>query len=219
MMAFDLKPSSGATSGSSGNLDQPLGSEYRNIVRILELGIILSPGEPLPDWRELFAITIAQVTLEAGHSGRAISVIEPLSRVLKERVSKTGRPLSLAYCTMLISNASYPGEKQALDAARRRLWGTSTGGSKSSSFDPYSHLYIYGRQCLEYSYKLLIGDSSETDNELLWSMSNLVNGCPAVLMTGLLNNIQSGLAPWILDGASKFGGTKNPVLADSVRVF
>lgn len=216
MMAFDMKTSSGVSSSSSSSLEQPLGSEYRNIIKILELGIILSPNEPLPDWRGLYTRTISQVTLEAGHSGRAISVIEPLSRALEERLSKTEQKPSLAYCTMLMSNALYPGEKQALDAAKRLLWGTSNIGSKRSSFDPYSHFYGYARQCLEESYKSLIGDDLETEIELLSSVSDLVQGCPAILITGLLTNIQSGLAPWISDEAAKYGGRKTSVLGNSV---
>jgi len=217
VMAFDLKPASGTASSSSGSLDQPLGSEYRNLVKILEHGIFLSPEAPLPEWKELFAATIAQLTTDAGQSGRAISVVEPLSRVLEDRVPQAQKKPSLAYCTILISNALYPVDKQALEAARRRLWGTSNASTKSASLDPYSHFYVYVRYSLQESYNSLTGDGSVDASELLSSVSNFVYGCPTIHVAGLLVCIQDGLAPWILDEATKFGGRKSSMLANSVR--
>jgi hypothetical protein len=218
MMAFDLKPASGTNSSSNnGSLDQLLGSEYRNLVKILEHGIFLSAEEPLPDWKELFTATIAQVTTDAGQGGRAISIVEPLSRMLEDRVPQTQQKPSLAYCTILVSNALYPVDKQALEASRRRLWATSNASTKSASFDPYSHFYVYVRFCLQLSYNSLTVDDSVDASELLSSVSNLVNGCPTILVTGLLVGIQDGLAPWILDEAAKFGGRKLSMLANSVR--
>jgi hypothetical protein len=45
----------------------------------------------------------------------------------------------------------------------------------------------------------------------------LIHGCPTLLVTGLLAGIQDGLAPWILDDATKFGERKSSILANSVR--
>ena len=218
MMAFELKPASGTISSSSGSIDPPLGSEYRSLVKILEHGIFLSPEMPLPDWKELFTATIAQVTTDAGPSGRAISIVEPLSRVLEDRVAQTQKIPNPAYGTILVFNALYPVDKQALEAARRRLWGTSNISTKSASFDPYSHFYVYLKYCLQESYDTLTGDGSVDASELLLNVSNLVHGCPTTLVTGLLAGIQDGLAPWILDEATKFGGHKSSILANSVRV-
>lgn len=217
MMTFDMKIASGTNSSSSGSLDQPLGSEYRNLVKILEHGILLSLEVPLPDWEEFFAATIAQATTDAGQSGCAISIIEPLSRVLEDRVARKERMPSLAYCSIMASNALYPMDKQALEAARRRLWGTSNTSTKSASFDPYSHFYSYVRHCLQQSYNSLTGDVSVDTSEFLSSVSKFVHRCPRTHATGLLIGIQDGLAPWVLDEATKFGGHKSSVLANTVR--
>jgi hypothetical protein len=216
VMSFDLKTASGTNSSSTGTLDQPLGSEYRNLVKILDHGILLSPEATSPDWKELFATTITQVTLDAGQSGRAISIVEPLSRALEDRVAQKEQIPSIAYCTILVSSALYPVDKQSLEAAKRRLWGTSNPSTKSSSFDPYSHFYVYLRHCLQQSYSSLKGDVSVDTSELLSSVSKLVHGCPKLHAISLLVGIQDGLSPWILDEDTKFRGRKSSVLANSV---
>jgi hypothetical protein len=217
MISFDLKTASGTNSSGTGTLDQPLGSEYRNLVKILDHGILLSPKATSPDWKELFAATITQVTLDAGQSGRAISIVEPLSRALEDRVAQKEQIPSIAYCTILVSNALYPVDKQSLEAAKRRLWGTSNPNTKSSSYDPYSHFYVYLRHCLLQSYSSLKGDVSVDTSELLSSVSKLVHGCPKLHAISLLVGIQDGLSPWILDEDTKFGGRKSSMLANSVR--
>jgi hypothetical protein len=217
MMSFDLKTVSGTNSSSTGSLDQPLGTEYRNLVKILEYGILLSLTAPLPEWKELLAATIAQVTSDAGQSGRAISIIEPLSRALEDRIALKEQMPSIAYCTILVSNALYPVDKQSLEAARRRLWGISNHISNSASLDPYSHFYVYLRYCLQQSYSSLVSDISVDAFELLSSVSTLVHGCPISHANGLLVGIQDGLAPWVLDQTAKFGGRKSSMLANSVR--
>jgi hypothetical protein len=136
--------------------------------------------------------------------------------VLEDLVAQTQQRASLAYGAILVSNALYPVDKQALEAARRRLWGTSNTSTKSASFDPYSHFYVYVKYCLRESYGALTEEDSVDASKLLSNISNLVHGCPTILVTGLLAEIQDGLAPWILDEASKYGGRKSSVLVNSV---
>jgi hypothetical protein len=214
--ALSLK-NTGSNSGSgSGGSDQPLGAEYRNIVKILELGITLSPGTPLSDWKELFAALVLQVTLESGESGRAISVIEPLARALHERRSTREQEQSLAYCATLLSVATYPKDRQALDSARRQLWGTSVTGAKSLSYDPYSYLYLYTRECLKISYKSVAAGASDNQVELLSAVADMVYRCPIVHATEFLISIQGGLTFWIADNDLKYRGRSSSVLATSV---
>jgi Rap1-interacting factor 1 N terminal len=202
--------------GSSGSHDQPLGAEYRNIVKILELGISLSPNEVLPGWTDLFEAVSAQATLEAGESSRAISVIEPLARVLQAISQEPDRHSSMRYCSLLVSNTVYPRDRQSLDMARRRLWGTATPGQKSLSFDPFLHLYTYLRQSLVNSYQILTGAYLESHIQLLLNIAELIQRCPVDLIVNSLKNIQEGVVPWLLDESLKYGDHKLPEVATSV---
>jgi hypothetical protein len=216
LAAVYIRENEGGGSNSSGSHDQPPGVEYRNVIKILELGISLSPNVPVFGWTDLFTAISEQVTLEAGEGGRAISVIEPLARVLQVISPEYDKTSSMGYCSLLVSNAVYPRDRQSLDMARRHLWGTTAAGPKSPSYDPFLHLYTYLRQILVNSYRVLTSDHSESHMELLSSVADLVRRCPADIVVNLLKNIQEGIAPWIRDEDLKYGSRKLPDVATSV---
>lgn len=191
------------SSSSSGSHDRPLGVEYRHVVRILEVGIRLSPTEPLKAWHALFDAIASQITLEAGDGGRAISLIDPLAEVLLSVLAETPNVTGLPFCVLLLDSASYPRERQTLDAARRRIWGTGNVVQKSASFDPYSHLYNYVNQCLLYLYKSLASDAIAPCTAFLSATADLLQRCPTIHLSNVLLNLQKGISPWIQDEGLK----------------
>jgi hypothetical protein len=205
------------------NVDQPLGVEYRNALKILETGVELSPLEPLPGWKSLFEALVTSSTIDAGDGGRAIALIEPLARTFAQRFLKdqpSSTPMSgLEYCRMLVSKATYPKDRQALDAARRKMWGASNTGQKASTFDPYMQLYDYLRACLETAYASLSRDSALDSADLLSATTALLNRCPSPTFGALLEKLQNGIGCWILDGKSKLVGGNPLSQAVSVSYF
>ena len=206
--------SSGA---SSGNLEQPLGGDYRNVVKILEIGVDMSPREVLPGWKGLFEALVTSATLDAGDGGRAIAVIEPVARILLTKLGKTDNlpPSGLSHYHMLLSKATYPKDRQALDAARRKLWGTASGGSKSPTFDPYSQLYEYMCQCLGTAYTAFDSIQSYVHADIISTTTSLLARCPNSLLTPALVRLQMGLACWIEDGKLKLNS--GTALSQAVR--
>jgi hypothetical protein len=198
---------------SSGSYDQPPGVVYRNVVKILQSGVSISPNKPLNEWTDLFMAVSAQITLEAGEGSRSISIIEPLARVLQQEPEKIP---SLGYFSLLVSNAVFPRDQQSLDTVRRRLWGTAAVGPTTTSFDPFHHLYTSLRQFLINSYRVLGSEHSENHAELLMNTADLVKRCPEDIIVNLLKNIQDGIVPWVLDEALKYGSRKSPEVATSV---
>lgn len=190
------------------NNDQPLGVDYRNALEILEVGILQAPRAPLPGWRSLFEALVTSATLDAGDGGRAIAIIEPLTRTLTGKFSKsgTGSEYGLAYCHMIVSKANYPKDRQALDAARRRLWGAASGGLKPSAFDPYTELYKYLQGCLERSYLSFDKDQALEYSDMLSVTTALLGRCPEALLYDAYLNLQNGISCWILDEQSKLSG-------------
>jgi Rap1-interacting factor 1 N terminal len=197
--------------------EQPLGAEYRDVVKILEAGINLSPQQPLPGWSTLFVALTTSATLNAGDAGRAISVIEPLAKFFMTTSTepRTAVP-GLAYLHPLLGKAApYPKDVQALDAARRRLWGTDHG-PKTSTFDPYVYLYDYVQVSLLAAYDSLSKQHLHEYADIISSVAVLLDRCPSQLLLQVLTKLQKGIACWFMDSTHRVnGGT--PV-SQSVRL-
>lgn len=193
---------------SNGNTDLPLGAEYRSSLKMLELGVELSAQEPLPGWKTMFEALVTGSTLDAGDGGRAIAVVEPLARAFTANSTKDS-PLFMpgaGYCRLLISKATYPKDRQALDAARRRMWGAANTTHKASSFDPYIQLYEYLRWSLESAYSTLTKEGYLECADLLSATTALLNRCPASTLGSVFEKLQTGIGCWILDEESKLAG-------------
>jgi hypothetical protein len=207
-----------STNGANGTSGQPLGAEYRATLKILEFGFDLSPTEPLAGWKILFEALVASATIDAGDGGRALAVIEPLGRVLQTKLLKIdGQPncFGSIYFRTLLSKATYPKDRQALDAARRRLWGTAV--AKTSSFDPYNHLYEYTRESLQKAYKSFCNGLVLEYSDMISATTSLLAHCPASLLINALVKLQSGIGNWIKDESSRIVGGN--ALAQSVSYF
>ena len=202
--------------GMSGMSDQPLGADHRKALKILEIGFDLSPTEPLPGWKTLFEALVTSAAIDAGDSGRAIAVIEPLGRFLLPKFSTIDGYSSYPshkYYRSLLSKATYPKDRQAFDAARRKLWGTAA--AKTSSFDPYSFLYDYMRETLEKAYASFTNGLSLEYSDIIAATTSLLSHCPITLLTNTLTKLQSGIANWIMDEGSHISG--GTALSQSVR--
>ncbi|KAF4632305.1 hypothetical protein G7Y89_g5821 [Cudoniella acicularis] len=194
---------------NSSNLEQPLGADYRSVIRILESGIGISPHEPLTSWKTLFRILVNSVTLDVGDAGRAIVVVEPLSKFLVQYNSKSAeksQSTGFSYFHILLLTATYPKDRQALDAARKRLWGVVNPGSKAVTFDPYTQFYEYVRDSLQVSYASYNKRRLHEYSDIISAMVSLLGRCPGPLLLGMLVKIQEGIAPWILDKDLKLNG-------------
>ncbi|KAF7856807.1 hypothetical protein EAF04_009570 [Stromatinia cepivora] len=187
---------------------RPLGGEYRSVAKILDVGITLSPKEPLEGWEELFKALVLSATTDSGHGGRAIVVIEPIAKTLALIWQSNGECCGekAKYCQLLVAQASYPKDRQALDATRRRLWGSANAGPRIDIFDPYFHLYEYVSQCLEYSYTELSSNDHSSICDLLSEVEALLVRCPKVLFSEALARLQNGLVCWIRDEEGKLHG-------------
>jgi len=203
--ATDMRDENGFA--SNGSIDQPLGADYRSALKILESGFDLSPDEPLPGWKSLFEALVTSSTIDAGEGGRAIAVIEPLSRAVVARISSNEAPLiSLTYCRMIVSKANYPKDRQALDAARKKIWGAANITQKASGSDPYNHLYDYLRRSLESSYITFTKDRTLAYSDVLSAVTALLSRCSDSTCNNALIKLQNGICCWIQDDQVKLSG-------------
>ncbi|RFU26407.1 hypothetical protein B7463_g9933, partial [Scytalidium lignicola] len=207
-----------STGGSSSN-DEPLGIQYRNLVKVLDIGIEVSGDEPPLAWHALFETVMNSALIDAGDGGKAIGVIEPLARVLLARISSNDDPArisGLEYCQILCNAVTYPKNRQALDGARRRLWGVSNPGQKDSSLDPYNYLYQYICVTLETAYMSFDTLKVSQYVALLTTINKLLDRCPRGNVLNLLAKLQKGVACWIRDEHARISYSIGINLSNSV---
>ncbi|CZR66442.1 uncharacterized protein PAC_16343 [Phialocephala subalpina] len=183
--------------------ETPLGTDYRNVVSILEAGIQFSPHRPLPRWKPLFEALVVSATLDAGDAGKAIVVLEPLAKSLKAKASSPEN-FGLFYLSILLGKATYPKDRQALDGAERKLWGSVQ--SNTRKFDPFNELYIYTLSTLESAYSTFSKIHILEYADIMSSLSSLLGRCPTQLLDVVLAKLQPGITLWIADLDSKLSG-------------
>jgi hypothetical protein len=194
---------------SSGSNDHPIGVDYRSVVKILEAGVNLSPQDPPLGWNTLFEALVTSATIDSGDAGRAIVIIEPLAKFFMSQKPKSGeKPHTegLLYYHLLLTRATFPKDRQALDAARKRLWGTGNAGPKLPTFDPYIQMYDFIRRTLENTYSTFSKRRLHEYSSVISATKDLVARCPEALVLGLLMNVQEGLSHWIIDPSTHLVG-------------
>ncbi|KAK4194429.1 putative telomere length regulator protein rif1 [Triangularia verruculosa] len=199
-----LDPQHHSHHSTGSGADTPVGNEYRDIVKVLERGIRSTPNLPWRPWESLFYALFGRVREETGDAGAAIVVIEPLSKVLMDQTTLVGNegtllPITLRCVTELLSIATQPRDRQAVDAARRRLWGTALAGSRSSSFDTFDNLYKAVSEALVNKYQRF--DPSDTDPiiHLLKEVGGFFDRGNRQLFLRTLATLQDGIFPWLQD--------------------
>ncbi len=199
-------------SPSSNNVDgAPAGHEYREVVRVLERGLRSTPRLPWPRWQFLFCTLCDKVREDAGEAGLAMAVLDPLAKFVLELQA---RPITAALsltasraAVELVSLGTQPRDRQAVDAARRRLWGSSTTAPGSlAPFDTFEHMYELANSMLqrEYvAYDVQDADMVELSTTLLKGVARFLSRCHEQLFVQSLAAVQDGLACWIRDEKAK----------------
>lgn len=202
-------------SGSGSNL----GPEFREIVKILERGLISTPNLPWEQWAHLFRTLLSWVKDETGDAGVAIIVVEPLAIVLKDLTPTDGTALPanwLRATVELIVASTHPRDKLAVDAARRRLWGTPTAGGRQASFDPFDNLYKLFVGVLETLYTNVASCDSDLVTQLLTELKGFFDrGNPQLVLRALVS-IQESVACWVEDKEHCLTRSNLPSLVEAV---
>ncbi|KAK3329361.1 Rap1-interacting factor 1 N terminal-domain-containing protein [Apodospora peruviana] len=210
-----LEPSpSGHHSTGSGN-ETPVGHDYRDIVKVLERGIRSTPNLPWDHWEALFYALYERARDETGDAGVAIAVIEPLAKVLLDQLTQQGSTVpsanTLRCLTELLAVATQPRDKQAVEAARRRLWGTVYAGSRSSAFDPFDNLYKAATEALGYLYQQFDASNSDAAADLLKEVGGFFDRCNRQLFFKTMSALQDGFLPWLHDAKRLLGSQTGAV--------
>ncbi|KAI1326977.1 hypothetical protein F5Y16DRAFT_373380 [Xylariaceae sp. FL0255] len=214
----ELNQSSVSTTDSSSQ--PPVGHEFREMVKHLERGVSSTPQLPWDRWLAFFNSVVAQATEVSGEAGCAVAVVESLAKAILENFPAHLTSISsniLRYGVCLVSAAKQPRDRQALDAARQRLWGTSVAGSRSASFDPFDYLYRLAIRLLEISYTNFDQVDDDSLVPFLKEASNFLSRCNNILVFKSLALLQHGLGLWIQDLEGRFSSKNRPAVNEAVE--
>ncbi|KAG6023422.1 hypothetical protein E4U19_004371 [Claviceps sp. Clav32 group G5] len=185
---------------AASSIERMLGSDYGQIVSLLERGLTSHSGLTSTSWLSLLQVLAARVTREFGDAGCCLIVVEPLAKKLYALVtSSKDRPstLVLAAVMALFSLTKSPRDKQALEAARFKLWGAPSPLAKLTSIQPLEALTKLGNHILSYLYQryhdIDLDVSLFMETIFRFLDKNSVAGLTAVV------DLQSGLDKWIQD--------------------
>src|SRR3569833_462780 len=214
---LDAAQSSHRTASSSS--ETLLGNEFRDVVRVLERGLRSIPNLPWIRWQALFSSLSDRVRDETGDAGLAICAVEPLAKLILE--TRDPNPAMAANATKavveLLSVSTQPRERSAVDAARRRLWGTANTGSRSSSFDPLDNLYRLGNMWLQGVYDDLDRfDGVDFVAPFVSEEAAFIERCNPQLLVKTLASLQDGISCWIRDEKTLLICRQSTVVAESV---
>ncbi|KAI0457415.1 Rap1-interacting factor 1 N terminal-domain-containing protein [Xylaria acuta] len=199
-----------------------IGHDFRDIVKHLEKGVNHTLSLPWSQWSSLFHFAVERATELSGEAGCSVAVIEPLAKALFESLVPGTNPgnLNLYKCgTQLVCNAKQPRDRQALDAARRRLWGTTAAGLRSATFDPFDNLYRLTSHLLSTSYTAVDSVDEDVLLSLITETSQFLARSTQVLVFKSLVQLQQGLGPWIQDTNEQYGSKQRPKVAEAVKLL
>lgn len=219
--------SSQSSHASTNSKSEPttIGHEYREIVKHLERGIRSTPNLPWEHWHSLFQSLVTRVVNDAGEAGCAIVVVEPLAKSFADYITTAdGETLSynlLKGSIELVATAKQPRDRSALDAARKRLWGTSIAGSRSAtSFDPFDNFYRLTNELLQNTYTH--ADQYDQDQvivTLLAEVTGFLVRCNRQLVLKTVAQLQSGIGFWIQDVNARYSSKQSSKVSEAVSTL
>lgn len=206
-------------SGSGGNL----GPKFRETVKILERGLRTTPNLPSEHWTRLFRDLRLCARGEAGDAGVATAVIEPLASVILDLIPDEKEDIISTICVEasieIIAASVHPRDRQAVEAARRRLWGTSNVGNRSSSFDPFDNLYKLVTCVLEKLYANIGSYESEMVVQLLKDIRSFFDRANPELAFRAILTVQEGMVRCLEDEDHRLTRAEFPGVAEAVSFF
>ena len=201
-MKLSLDSSLAGSTSSTSSSEKPLGPLYREIVSLLERGLTCHRSLPFHHWRSLFDQVSGSVVRDFGDAGRALVVIEPLAKTVLESSTNSAVPSSMTIqaMTMLFDSAKLPRDRQALEAARLRLWGAPPAAGKAGAADPFDNLSKLCNHMLELFYdKYAEIEAHQEVDEFVIAVEKFFDKSLSQAGIKILLKIQPGLCSWIQD--------------------
>lgn len=182
--------------------DKLWGPDFREVTSFLERGFAVHPNLPVKHWLALLDTLSQRATDELGDAGRALSVTEPLAKAFVDEFrSNSPQPIpkKLEAVLAVLSTAKLPRDKQALEVARRRLWGAAPI-PKGGSLDPFDHFYRLANLNLIYCFNNLANFEAKTQViPLITTVGTFLKDSFSSTKFRTMSKLEDGLSLWLQD--------------------
>ena len=177
---------------------QYLGHDFREAVKILELGIQLRSNGIRSRWQELHADIVDALRKDVGNEAISLVMIEPLAGFISTR-DNICDDFVLAAAALMLDAVQWPQSAHLIERVQRRLWGMNHVVPKAASLDLFDKLYSMVDILLSDSYASIEMLPSATLVGFISATSKMIASCPAEYISMVLSRLQKGLAFWIED--------------------
>ena len=188
----------------NGESPPQVGHEYRDCVKLLDVGVGLGIASLTNLWEEVLAVMNKVVVKETCIEAANMCVVEPLAASVARALSKSIDKTILVETSLKILHlAVWPSTPQAMDRAYRMLWGSTPVASRPSQLEPFEHLYVMLNEALSSTYQetaLFIGEQSLM---YLDRVGSFIMSCPKAYGLALLEKLGPGVNTWIADRDGK----------------
>ena len=178
---------------------QYTGHDYKDAIKILEVGVFLRSAEISPEWQDLVSILVQALEQEIGDEGATLVLVKPLAEAISQSQPANCNAFLLNSATFLLKSTKWSYLKYGKECAYKLLWGVSPVANKQLFFDPLNSLYPMVELLLKNSYADFESISSNVIVDFLLAVTSMIDSCPPSLVGIFLKQIQEGLAAWIED--------------------
>ena len=174
------------------------GHEFREAVKILEIGIQLRSTSNGSTWHDLHTNIVDALRKDVGNEAISLVVIEPLAKIISDHDDTCDNSV-LNAAALMLETVHWPQSSHLVERAHRRLWGVTNLNPKVTSLDPFDKLYSMVESLLRSSYASIELLPPATVVKLISATTKMITSCPPEFKGTVLLRIQKGLAPWIED--------------------
>lgn len=174
------------------------GHEFREAVKILELGVQLRFNRDGSAWRELYAHIIDALRKDVGNEAVGLVIIEPLAGFICKD-DRMCDDFVLAAAALMLEAVHWPQSPQMMERTQHRLWGVTRVAPKVTPQDPFDKLYSMVDVLLSSTYDSLEMLPSATVMRFISATTKVIASCPPEIIAIVLVRTQHGLASWIED--------------------
>ncbi|KAL8634162.1 hypothetical protein Q9189_000081 [Teloschistes chrysophthalmus] len=158
--------------------------DYKEIIKVLGLGVREFQVDLLPTWKSLSESLIASIEGQTSETSISLAYTEPLSKTIQPQKKKGSieySDLTLRCASYLLVRTTWPRSRVDLEHARKLLWGVGPLLQRPVSFDPFEHLYTLVNNLLVSTYSNQKGQSVEPTTEFLCSVGSFLSSSPQPL--------------------------------------
>ncbi|KKA28245.1 hypothetical protein TD95_002422, partial [Thielaviopsis punctulata] len=191
------------------NSDIPLGKVYKDVVKVLEIGLKGPYDLNWDDWDSLYTALCEHTHALCGAAGEAMAVNEPLAKAILAQLAQPDKIPSLGLlmvALIIVRKATYPFDKTALETSHFKLWGVSR--DKTAGHDPFNALYAMQNHLLKETYQRFDDYNKENFIEALFhDIDGFLERCSAPCIVRAISLLQPGFSVWLRDAEGRLDGS------------